>query len=61
MAATAKVPAPMCKWIFVFVLSFTGISFTQGIKLNVPKVLLPYYSSAATNFTLEADYGCLKW
>ena len=33
----------------------------NAAKLNVPKLLLPYYSQAPTNFTLEASEGCFTW
>ena len=33
----------------------------NGSKLNVPKLLLPYYSQFTTNFTLEASDGCFIW
>ncbi|KAL8601946.1 hypothetical protein ACOMHN_008438 [Nucella lapillus] len=41
----------------------------SGAKLNAPKVLLPYYSSAIANFTLEVEYSpeesqvanCYRW
>ncbi|XP_078582959.1 nuclear pore membrane glycoprotein 210-like [Branchiostoma floridae x Branchiostoma japonicum] len=37
------------------------ISLSFASKLNAPKVLLPYYSTVATNFTLEASDGCFTW
>ncbi|KAI8519172.1 hypothetical protein Bbelb_024290 [Branchiostoma belcheri] len=37
------------------------ISVCFSSKLNAPKVLLPYYSTVATNFTLEASDGCFTW
>ncbi|XP_019637955.1 PREDICTED: nuclear pore membrane glycoprotein 210-like [Branchiostoma belcheri] len=37
------------------------ISLCFSSKLNAPKVLLPYYSTVATNFTLEASDGCFTW
>jgi len=49
-------------WKFVFIVTFV-IHFhcNNGSKLNVPKLLLPYYSQAPTNFTLEASEGCFTW
>jgi len=35
--------------------------YTSGAKLNVPRLLLPYYSQVPSNFTLEASEGCFTW
>ena len=57
MAATSKILPAMWAFYVVFALFYV----VNCTKLNVPKVLLPYHSSVAANFTLEADVGCLKW
>ncbi|CAH1786082.1 unnamed protein product [Owenia fusiformis] len=37
------------------------ISGTNSATLNVPKVLLPYFSAVPVNYTLEASDGCYTW
>lgn len=45
---------------FTFLLAFI-LNPSIGSKLNVPKLLLPYYSQTAANFTLEVSDGCFTW
>jgi len=49
------------KRIVLNVLVSVFIHISSGAKLNVPKLLLPYYSQATTNFTLQASEGCFIW
>ncbi|XP_050414022.1 nuclear pore membrane glycoprotein 210 isoform X1 [Patella vulgata] len=54
-----------CFFLFVFLLP----RFVKSAKLNTPKVLLPYYSTVISNFTLEVEFSpeeleipnCYKW
>jgi len=48
------------KVVFIFTFMIYLHCFNAS-KLNVPKLLLPYYSQAPTNFTLEASEGCFTW
>jgi len=48
-------------WKVVFVIFAIYLHCCNASKLNVPKLLLPYYSQAPTNFTLEASEGCFTW
>ena len=57
MAATSNNFATMWR-IYCFILLVVSSGAT---KLNVPKVLLPYFTSVATNFSLEVSDGCFKW
>ncbi|XP_059163994.1 nuclear pore membrane glycoprotein 210-like [Physella acuta] len=58
--------APMA---FVYLLFCLNIIVISGAKLNAPKVLLPYYSSVITNFTLQVEdspeeaqtANCYRW
>ncbi|XP_063241052.1 nuclear pore membrane glycoprotein 210-like [Bacillus rossius redtenbacheri] len=51
-----------CVQIFVFFLIANEIGFLVSSKLNVPRVLLPYFETFSTNFTLEVtEGGCYKW
>jgi len=47
-----------CRMIMCIFMLSTG---SNTYKLNVPKLLLPFYSSVATNFTLEVRQGCFLW
>ena len=38
-----------------------SIQIVASTKLNVPKLLLPFYSTVTTNFTLEVSEGCYTW
>ncbi|XP_071795697.1 nuclear pore membrane glycoprotein 210-like isoform X2 [Asterias amurensis] len=33
----------------------------EGHKLNVPRIMLPYFATTPINFTLEASDGCYRW
>ncbi|ESO84308.1 hypothetical protein LOTGIDRAFT_236288 [Lottia gigantea] len=66
MAATLKINFI----IFAVILAPLIFSnFVQGAKLNTPKVLLPYYSTVISNFTLEVEFSpeeaevptCYQW
>jgi hypothetical protein len=47
-------------WLFVF-LTFINSLINCG-KLNERRILLPYNSGIATNYTLSAtDNGCYQW
>ena len=49
-------------WKVVLIATFAiNLHSCNASKLNVPKLLLPYYSQAPTNFTLEASEGCFTW
>jgi len=49
-------------WKVAFLVAFSiYLRCCNASKLNVPKLLLPYYSQAPTNFTLEASEGCFTW
>jgi len=51
----------MLRKLVLFVTFVIYLHHCNASKLNVPKLLLPYYSQAPTNFTLEASEGCFTW
>ncbi|PIK62156.1 putative nuclear pore membrane glycoprotein [Apostichopus japonicus] len=49
------------KWFLPFCSILLGASVSFGHRLNVPRIMLPYYATTAINFTLEAAEGCYRW
>ncbi|XP_055899109.1 nuclear pore membrane glycoprotein 210-like [Biomphalaria glabrata] len=66
--ALPMIPA-MAPIILTVLMILTNVISSYGAKLNAPKVLLPYYSSVITNFTLQVEYSpeeslvanCYRW
>lgn len=70
MAAPLLIMAgSVCTMRLTFYVFITLFLSAYAAKLNAPKVLLPYYSSVITNFTLEVEYSpeesqvanCYRW
>nr|XP_054758778.1 nuclear pore membrane glycoprotein 210-like isoform X1 [Lytechinus pictus] len=47
--------------VVIFVSSLIHFSSCTGHKLNVPRIMLPYYAATPINFTLEGTDGCYTW
>ncbi|XP_022099452.1 nuclear pore membrane glycoprotein 210-like isoform X2 [Acanthaster planci] len=44
-----------------FLVIFAFILGSECHKLNVPRIMLPYFATTPINFTLEASDSCYKW
>lgn len=72
MAAPLSIMAgSICTMQCLFYVFLALFLSARAAKLNAPKVLLPYYSSVITNFTLEVEFSpeesqtqvanCYRW
>ncbi len=51
------------KLISLFLICICFVGVVKGhVKLNVPRVRLPYFETISVNFTLKVDTpGCYSW